>query len=271
MRLDEMKKHEKDLIEKKNLKDIQKIKDTFITQIDPTKYPDLKPLSRKAIQKDEINIEYQNIIEDQARILENQYEKEIIHGLKQKMKDTSNVKSMVERIRRRKEDEGVDEEEEEKENNKEKKMQLFKSFIAYKNDDLEQKIKDKHKDKEDKWKTIEFCDRKERKKHFNEQFYNNDNEEYKQHKHHSHHKHHKKNMLKIDKEGLRSEKEFNFDEGERKKEKKKNKYKDWNYQGLDFNQEEQKYENDNTQYDNIEYVDNFEYNNFELAQRLDED
>ncbi len=256
MKLDEMKKQEKELVEKKKLRDIHQVKDTFITQIDPTKYPDLKPLSRKAIQKDEINIEYQNIIEDQARILENQYEKEIISGLKSRMKDTSNVKSMVERIRRRKEDETVDEEEEEKENMKEKKMQLFKSFVAFKNEDSEQRVRDKHKDKEDKWKTIEILDRSERKKQYNQQFFGNNNDEnnnehnHKHHHKHTHkkHKHHKKDKYDIHKNN--NNKEFLFNEGFENKEK--NKYKDWDYSGI----EDSQFLEEGMNYDNIEYVDN---------------
>ncbi len=227
--ISEMKKHEKDLIEKKKLKDIKPIRDNFTSMIEPTKYPDLKALSKYSTHKDQVNIEYQNIIEDQARVLEEQYEREIVNGLKSRMKDTSNVKSMVERIRRRKEDENEmqDEEEDDKEDIKDRKLKLFSQFVAYKKDD-DSNLKHKmNSSKEDKWKTIEFYDKKN--KHRNHNYsndYQNDNDIYIEKKHKKKHKD-KNRHLKI-------KKEFDFDMGEI-----------------------QQYNNDNI---NIEY-NNIEYNN----------
>lgn len=206
----EMKKREKNIIEKRRLKDIQPIRDNFVSMVDPTKYPDLKALSKLSTHKDKVNIEYHNIIEDQARILEEQYEKEIVNGLKSRMRDTTNVKSMVERIRRRKETESpggddYDETVQSLEDDKDRKLKLFSQFVAFKKEDTS-----KHKSKDDKsserMKTIEFYDKKRRTEYNNGAFAQH-LEQYDEDK-----RRHRKTQK--DRNRLKIEKDFQFDEGD---------------------------------------------------------
>ena len=158
-------------------KEPEKIKNTCISQIDPTHHPHIKPLSRGTFREEIPNIEYHHMIEEQARILEKDFEKEIYKGTRARQRDTSNVKSMVERIRK-----NINEDDDENNNDeqKNKKLELYTQFISYKSNNQSRSLQSPN-NKEDghKYKTIEFQERRRSsyKKHHYEKM-NEEEDEY---------------------------------------------------------------------------------------------
>ena len=158
-------------------KEPEKIKNTCISQIDPTHHPHIKPLSRGTFREEIPNIEYHHMIEEQARILEKDFEKEIYKGTRARQRDTSNVKSMVERIRK---NINEDDDENNDDEQKNKKLELYTQFISYKSNNQSKSLQSPN-NKEDghKYKTIEFQERRRssHKKHHYEKM-NEEEDEY---------------------------------------------------------------------------------------------
>ncbi len=146
------------------VKEPEQLKETYISQVEPTQYPSLKPLSRNHFKEEEINIEYHNIIEDQARMVDEEIEKEISRGLKSRLRDPTNPISRIQKLKK-----NILSQEDldpyiEKQN---RKLDLYTQFIPTKSESVSSKSyeEDNHHHKESKLKKIEFKSRKHRHKH----------------------------------------------------------------------------------------------------------
>ncbi len=139
------------------------IQDTFITKIDPTRYPSLKPLSKLIHRVEEPTIEYHNIIQDQIKKVENDIEREIERGYKsRRLKENEFVEPRIERIKKRNSNESINEDDQNQEETKDYKLGLYTQFISYKNDNSPSNKKNNHHnhDSEPELKTINIDNRK---------------------------------------------------------------------------------------------------------------
>lgn len=121
---------ENENVHTKEVSDPEVIRETYINQIEYTNYPDMKPLTK--VHKDPVQIEYVHMIEEQARKVENEIEREIEKGLRTRRIQNNQgekIKSRVQKMRKHVEDEDVDGEDE----NKNRKLELYSQFISYKN------------------------------------------------------------------------------------------------------------------------------------------
>ncbi len=149
----------------KPMKQMEPIRNTTIQQIDPTKYPTLKPLSKIQHRDEHIPIEYHHMIEEQASLIEKEIDREIESGYRSRhQRPTEEEKrSKIERVRRK----GYHEDDEEvdpqvvKQNHK---LDLYTQFIAYKSGTQEKKHEDDHHEQPRVMKTIEFQERRRHKK-----------------------------------------------------------------------------------------------------------
>ena len=158
------------------MKEPEQLRETYISQVDATQYPSFKPLSRNNFREEEINIEYHNIIEDQARMVENDIEREITKGLRSRQQDSSNPISRVQKLKK-----NILSQEDldpyiEKQN---RKLDLYTQFIPKKSDSQSKPQNEEnnhHHSKERVMKTIEFKSRKHR--HKRSGGYDEDNDSY---------------------------------------------------------------------------------------------
>ncbi len=119
----------------KPMKEIEPLRNTCISQVDPTKYPHLKQLSRINFEEENIPIEYHHMIEEQARIVEKEIQDDIERGHRSRRTGMEEVESKVERVRKNGY-KNVDNEETDPDKIRQNyKLDLYSQFIAYKNDD----------------------------------------------------------------------------------------------------------------------------------------
>jgi hypothetical protein len=150
----------------KPMKHLEPIRNTTIQQIDPTKYPTLKPLSKIQHRQEHIPIEYHHMIEEQAGLLEKEMEREIEEGYRSRMQRPTDEERIprVERVRRkgyREEDEEVDPQTVRQNH----KLDLYSQFITYKSGTHEKKHHEEdHQEHPKVMKTIEFQNRRRRHK-----------------------------------------------------------------------------------------------------------
>lgn len=150
----------------KPMKHMEPIRNTTIQQIDPTKYPTLKPLSKIQHREEYIPIEYHHMIEEQASLLEREIDRDIEEGHRSRHhRSTSEERrSKVERVRRK----GYHEEDEEIDTEKihqNHKLDLYSQFVSYKSGTQEKKHHDEdHHEIPKVMKTIEFQERRRRKR-----------------------------------------------------------------------------------------------------------
>jgi hypothetical protein len=150
------------------------LQNTCISKIDPTHYPHMKPLSRKNFKEEPMTIEYHHMIEEQARNIEKEIEKEIYQGHRSRMspdKLSNKVVSRVERIRKQEYMENADEPTDGKVG---RKLELYSQFITYKSNDEKKKEKEKDEENHPKWKTIEFQQRQRSKRNHIDKYQTND-------------------------------------------------------------------------------------------------
>lgn len=149
----------------KPMKHLEPIRNTTIQQIDPTKYPTLKPLSKIQHRQEHIPIEYHHMIEEQAGLLEKEMERDIEEGYRSRRQRPTDEERVprVERVRRkgyREDDEEVDPQTVRQNH----KLDLYSQFIAYKSGTHEKKHHEEdHQEHPKVMKTIEF--QNQRRKH----------------------------------------------------------------------------------------------------------
>jgi hypothetical protein len=150
----------------KPTKPIEPIRNTTIQQIDPTKFPTLKPLSKIQHREEHIPIEYHHMIEEQAQLLEKEIERDIESGHRSRHHRSTHEErqSKVERVRRR----GYHSEDEEMDPqtiHQNHKLDLYSQFVTYKSGTQEKKQYDDHNhhDIPKVMKTIEFQHRSRKK------------------------------------------------------------------------------------------------------------